>query len=365
MQNSSFLAAKNRYKEKKLNELQEIVELQNEEILRLKNEQKQVFEQIAHAEAAGSKADIILKRRIAALQSEIKNIDSRHSILKSHSSQAHSKMIGELQSEHQDKIIKLRIEYETKIAELSLQNSKPPPTSDIFAEIDTSKADIASALKEKMTNNEKQVQKELLQLDSKIKDLAQYHKELEDKVKLRKNLINEENDKFKNYIEKSNELQKRRTNAIEEAQKSIEEQYNMFVKAQLAEENALREKNNEIIEKIRQKISEQRIRTSKMKESIATGRTDTSFKVDEAKQEKIKLTSELDKQIYSTYTDGEKSMIKVVKKEYVDRQYLIKRLAAYKEQMNEIKKQRNEVLTEVKRLDFMLYGKNGKYQRKK
>ncbi|EAY08868.1 hypothetical protein TVAG_051030 [Trichomonas vaginalis G3] len=365
MNNTSFLSTKNRYKEKKLNELQEIVELQNEEIIRLKNEYKQLINTINQTESASSQTDIILKKKIASLQSELKNLDTRTTILKSHSSVAHSRMINELQTEHQDNIIKTRIKYESKIAELQLQNKNNTPVADILSKIDTTRSKISESLKEKMDQNEKQIQNELASLSDKTKDLEQYCTQLEQKIKQKRNLIQEETDKFKNYITKSEELHKRRTIAIDESEASIKEQYEMFEKSQLAEINSIRDKNNSSLEKIRGKIAEQRNKVFKMKQSIASGRTDISTSVDEAQREKTKLSKQLDDQIYSSYTDGEKSMMKVIKREYVDRQYLMKRLAAYKEQMNEIKKSRNEILTEVKRLDFMLYGKGGKYQRKK
>ena len=361
---SSFIEIKGRVSEKKLAELKEIVALQNQEILRLQNEQKSLIEAIDESEVRNSQTETILKKRIAKLQSEISSYSSKKSILRSHSMLAHSKLMSEQQAIHQDNIMRLRTQYESKIAKASLKsNAQSEDTTKIINKIDETCIQISKVLNEKIGKNEQQVQQQLSVLRERIEELRSEEINLRQQIEKRKQAIEEEDNKFKSYIEKSKRLQQKRESVINETTETAEEQYKMFDSAQTAEENALRDQYDKQIEDLRMKISKMRNKASAMKESIETGRTPDSDLIDDAKIEKSRISQQLDKEVISKDESGESAMLKKIKAEYKDRKYLIGRMDAYKKQMKTLKEEKKGILMELKRIDFMVFGKNGKYQR--
>ena len=349
--------------ERKLAQLNEIKELQNQEIERLKKEYNSILSQINETEARNSQSEAILKNKIEELKSEIANFETRRSILKSHTYVSHSKEMSDQQAIHQDNILRLRTEYETKINETKLKSEKnTEKTTEIVSQIDTTCKEITSLLKEKQTKNERKVKQQLDALNERIEDLKQYEESLKKKINKRKQTIEDEDFKFKKYIEKSKTLQDRRSAVINETISSAEEQYKMFDSAQTAEENAIRDQNNRILEDLRSKIGKLKLKCSTMKHCINSGRTDESEEIDQANMEKDKLSKQLDQEILKKDDSGESRMMKTLKEEYVDRQYLIQRIGRYQEQLNSLKAEKKKVLIELKRLDFMIFGKKGKYQ---
>ena len=361
---TSYLELKGRMSEKKLAQLNEIKELQNQEIERLKQEYNSILAQINETEVRNSQAESILKHRIAQLKSEIDNFSTRRAVLKSHTKVSHSKKMNEQQSIHQDNIMRLRTQYETKINETKLKsNQNMDETTNIVTQIDTTCREISKVLNQKHNKNERRVKQQLDALNERIEDLKQYETTLQKKIDKRKQTIEDEDFKFQKYIEKSKTLQERRTAVINETISSAEEQYQMFDSAQTAEENAIRDQNNRILEDLRNKIAKMKTKCSSMQQGISSGRTAESDEIDAANIEKARISKQLDDEILQRDESGESRMMKTLKDEYMDRQYLLQRMNKYNEQLKSLKAEKKKVLLELKRLDFMVFGKNGQYQR--
>lgn len=351
--------------EKSQAEMNEIIRMQNEEIERLTQELNSKADQLNEREIQNEKISLVLREKVMKLKQELQSEVTKRAILKSHTSVYFAKSLEELNAEHERELSRLRIEYESK---MEIAKARPLTQqddvvfTDILDSIGKTRLTIAESLKKRDIEKEENIQIELERLNQLVIQHKYRYNQLQnlilEKTKEKSELI----EKFKKHILTAETTKINRVYFLKELEDSQEETLHKIKTDFQIKEDQIKIKLSEENDLLRKDLVEANQRLIMMKTGVDTGRTKTSSRCDQALEEKIKIEKELDDLVLGIDKSRNSRLLKILQKEYKDIEYLRLRYKKYLEQREILMSEKNHLTSEVKRIDFVLFGKSGKHQ---
>lgn len=351
--------------EKSQAEMNEIIRMQNEEIERLTQELNSKADQLNEREIQNEKISLVLREKVMKLKQELQSEVTKRAILKSHTSVYFAKSLEELNAEHERELSRLRIEYESK---MEIAKARPLTQqddvvfTDILDSIGKTRLTIAESLKKRDIEKEENIQIELERLNQLVIQHKYRYNQLQnlilEKTKEKSELI----EKFKKHILTAETTKINRVYFLKELEDSQEETLHKIKTDFQIKEDQIKIKLSEENDLLRKDLVEANQRLIMMKTGVDTGRTKTSSRCDQALEEKIKIEKELDDLVLGIDKSRNSRLLKILQKEYKDIEYLRLRYKKYLEQREILMSEKNHLTSEVRRIDFVLFGKSGKHQ---
>lgn len=351
--------------EKSQAEMNEIIRMQNEEIERLTQELNSKADQLNEREIQNEKISLVLREKVMKLKQELQSEVTKRAILKSHTSVYFAKSLEELNAEHERELSRMRIEYESK---MEIAKARPLTQqddvvfTDILDSIGKTRLTIAESLKKRDIEKEENIQIELERLNQLVIQHKYRYNQLQnlilEKTKEKSELI----EKFKKHILTAETTKINRVYFLKELEDSQEETLHKIKTDFQIKEDQIKIKLSEENDLLRKDLVEANQRLIMMKTGVDTGRTKTSSRCDQALEEKIKIEKELDDLVLGIDKSRNSRLLKILQKEYKDIEYLRLRYKKYLEQREILMSEKNHLTSEVRRIDFVLFGKSGKHQ---
>ena len=331
--------------------------LQEDEIDRLHGDLERLCRNIAEVGDHNTQADAINRQRIADLKKQLLELPTKLSRKKTKLTSAHTRAINSLRDVHKEKLEKLRREYERKLAKMSEKSEMQQLEEEqkFAGSINSAKTKLGEVLKQEMENREKKTQERLQKITTQIESDRKRSKRLRAEIAA-----------LKVELERARNLAAAKTTKLQLALPEIdtqrEEENLLFEKANMvSEENCFRQESHAELEKLRAKICETNSRIAQLKRKIRESDTDDGNVLRYAREDLEKL----EKQHYDL-TTGRQQRAEENANELRSAQHRMRKFAREIESISgtlrDAQYENIALLTELKRLDFMVYGRRGKYQ---
>ena len=130
----------------------------------------------------------------------------------------------------------------------------------------------------------------------------------------------------------------------------------------VAEETVFRQESHKELEKMRSMITDKQTLTHKLRKYIRESKTDDSEPLERATEELSRLEETHQILMQQRKERDELSAAKKIKSERKRQHELNSHIQATRDALNEARAEHETLMAELKRLDFMVYGRRGKYQ---
>jgi hypothetical protein len=335
---------------------QKTIRLASDEIDRLETELQMTLRHIAELEDGNTRSVTIYQTRISNLKQEISAVLSQTSVKKSQLESAHTREITSLQTSHRATLDRTRADYERRLE--AVAESPIPPDVDagvLVDSISSTRSKIDDMLQQKAERQEIQVQAKLSRLTEQIQADRARVKDLEKSIEQTKTDIL--STKRLASTQKTEVLL-----AIPQIDTAAEEEHLAVTTADfIGSENALREGSHVEIEGIRKRITETQLKTVKLKRRISESRTDHTEPLQRARAE----LQELEEEQRTLMLQTQESEARIPRRMHRERRRQatsIVQMETLRENLKEASGQNASLLKEIRRLDFMVYGRAGRWQ---
>lgn len=340
--------------ERELFDSRRTAHLQDDEIMRLNAELRVLLKRIAEREDHVSGSDSILKRRRDALRSKIADIPKILSIKKAKMISEHTQSMRDLREAHDKKLRDMQRQYQDNISETSVLGSE----DDLVSSISSTRSRIADILEMKSEKKELNVQGRIERISARMDEDRKRAKQLEMAI-----------DQLRNDLERTKGLTASRVMSVNmttpEIDTTLEEERLILEKANMiSEENAWRQEAHKAVESLRTEITKTRANILKLKQKIRDGETPESDALKRTSDELGRL-----KTAHGNLLSQRKDMIEngpgyKVRCEEERHTSLEVSLESARLSLLNAQREYDTIRNELRRLDFMVYGRSGKYQRK-
>lgn len=350
---------KKREAEKEVWDRHKTVRLQDDEIERLQGDLETVSRHIAEVNDHNAQAVAIHRQRVAELKSLLLSIPTQLSKKKTRLTSSHTRAINSLRDVHREKLDKVRREYEKKLKNLENNSSEQNRAEEerLDGSIVTAKTKLGEVMRAEIEKKEKKTQERLQKITSQIETDRKRSKTLRKEI-----------DKLKLELERAKALAESKTTQLRVAIPDIDtqriEENLLFEKANMvSEENCFRQESHAELEKLRNEICSVNSRIAQLKRKIRESETDDGKALKYAREDLEKL-----EQQHYDLTTGRKKRAEETATEYKSAMHRTRKFAreieAVAGTLRDVQYENIALLTELKRLDFMVYGRKGKYQTK-
>ena len=366
-------------KEKKEFEINKTIQLKKDEIHRLKKEYSLILTRLSQAHDHFHQSKSIYISKIKSLQSQIESIPTAKSIKITKLNSQHTKSMNELKNRHSSRLQNIRMKYEkelfrddlgneddnvissldstrSKIADLlGLENEEKQPESMRVNHIQNERHDHINNMNE--IEKENAIQEKLMKIKEQVDDDRKRIKYLEEKI-----------DVMKSDLEEAREISNsQRTEIIMKSPLKFDEhqkQHKLLMKEAniVSEENRYKDSSENQIESLRAGIHATQIRIDHLKHNIKHAQANVPSDLENALEELKDLEEDNSAiiQQHKTMNDIKLSISKHKRK----RKRMEKSMTFAITSLNEAQKENLALLEEIRRLDYMIYGRNGQYQKK-
>lgn len=336
-----------RQAERELYDLNKIAQLQNDEIDRLNSELDAILKEIAAAEdRVDNSAE--QRQRIRDLRQEIALIPAQTSQKKSQLISIHTKRLTDLRTRHTQRLNALRREHQQHE---HTETSESEPTDEMISSINATRSKIADLLHMKSEQRELAIKAKLETISAQVERDRQRITQLE-----------QANDQLRQEIDQARsdnnakitqlQLPNPDTDAADEDEKLV------LAKADLMmDEDIFRKEAQKLIDEMNARITAQRNRITQAQTAIDSHQSEDTDKLRQATQEKQKLTQlnehlQLEKLARQELHASSPPRIDIEKREAI-----ATKLAKTRETLFSAQQEHTALLTEIRRLNYMLYGR--------
>jgi chromosome segregation ATPase len=352
----AILGVTKRQAEREFYDAQKTLRLASDEIDRLESELQMTLRQIAELTDGNARAISIYQTRITKLKQEISALATQTSVKKSQLASGHTQQITALQAAHRTALDRTRADYERRLGDVADSSIPEDVESEVLLDsISSTRSKIEDLLQQKSERQELEIQAKLSRLTEQIQSDRARVKELEKSIEQLKADL--QSAKALASIQKTEVLL-----AIPQIDTGAEEEHLAVATADLiASETALREASHVELEGMRKRITEVHLKTAKLKRSIRESDTDQTEPLQRAARELQELEAD-QKSIMLRTQESEARIPRRVHKETRRQAAIIVQKETLKESLKEASAQNATLLRELRRLDFMIYGRNGRWQ---
>lgn len=340
-------------------EFEKTLILQKDEVKRLKDELRLIYSHINESKLHFSQIISISKKKAKSLKKEIKSIPISTSIIESNLISSHTKLINKLKHEHHENLKAVKMQYSKQAKSIKISET----TSQFFFD---ENADYDQLNDEYICQNfrntelyELEIQSKISVLNNQIAQQLLKSEDLQEQIDELKEIINKEHQQSSSFISIKN---------LQDSKKQQNQQIQQKYQADIQKiENKY--KNDEINEKklfvneldqLRQKISQARKRSQELKVKIDAKDTDSSIELNQSMQSLSSLQD-----VYQKMQEVSSTKLIIEKEIHISKKIMKQAAAHLKisvDDLIEIQKEHDSLLEEIKRLDFMIYGRRGKFQ---
>lgn len=329
--------------------------LQNDEVQRLKDELQLLYSHVKKAKKHSNHVKLIYKQKVKSIKKEIKSVPTSASIVKSKLISDHTKAINELKEQHDNQINALRIMFEEsmrKIQEIPIEDESLKQAIKKTEKAGKKQAEIILQAIQKSKEMEAEIEQKINQIQTQIDD-----------SKMKANNLQDEIDKLQDIIAREKQQATKYRLKIQKRMKQLPD-YSVEIKKYdnqaLIEENHVKDTANIELEQIRTKINGYLAKSKEIQSKIDSNYTENSPKINENLHEMAELEA-----VYQKYAQKLRYFQDIQDEITFRRRQLkenVQKLKNCAEDLEEAQNQNATLLEEVRRLDFMVYGRMGKYQ---
>lgn len=354
-------------KDKKNFEVNGTIQLQNDEIHRLRKEYNLLLKHISNSIEHLKQTRSIYQSKIKSIKQEISSVSTTTELIKTKMNSNHTKAMNAIRSNHNKRLHSIRMHYAQELSLDNLDynngehinNDNFDEDQNIISSIGSTRAKIADLLNHKQEKE----------------------KENDIQGKLNKIMMHIEQDRARcTYLQtKIDEI----SSDLEEARRiSSLQQTEMILKSPLKfdytkmeqklldhsadaikEESQYKEDSENQIQRHRNQIREIKIQTDRLKKKI----NKADGKVAPELETKLKELNDLEQEYDSILKQREllSNLQTSIQKSKKKKKKVSDEISLCVSNLNEYKRENDALREEIKRLDFMIYGRNGKYQNPK
>lgn len=359
-------------------EFEKTLILQKDEVKRLKDELRLIYTHIQESKNYFRPIISAYKKKAKSIRKEIESIPVTASIIKSKLISSHTKAINKLKHMHHKNLKEIEKQYSERMESIKISET----SSQIFFD-ENNNYDLLNDTY--IYQNFKNIEQYEIENQSKISVLNQQiaqnllrSEELQEEIDNMKEVINQEHNKNAAYESFNQSFQLNQSNIkdsfhqIFQSQQDIQLQHS-FRNQQKFQEDIQSLENvskydeafakeilfNEL-DQLRLKINQVKKRSQEIKMKIDTKYTDSSPELSESMQSLANLQA-----IYQQMQDNSISQLPTEINIHMSKKVLkqaIVQLRISVDDLDEVQKEHNSLLEEIKRLDFMVYGRKGRFQ---
>ena len=348
-------------KEKKDFEINGTIQLQNDEIHRLRKEYNLLLKHVSSSLEHLKQTKSIYQSKIQSIKQEISSVSTTTTLIKTKMNSNHTKAMNAIRANHNKRLHSIRSHYAKEFSVDVINNINDNNNEEFNND---------------NTDNDQNMISSIGQTRAKIADLLNHKQE-----KLKKIMVQIDQDRTRcQYLqEKIDEM----TSDLEEARKiSSLHKTEVILKSPLKfdfskmeqklldrsadaikEESQYKDDSENQIEQYKAQIHEIKIRSEKLKKKISKADGKVSPELEEKLNELKDLEREHDSILKQRQmlSDIQSSIQKSKKK----KKKVSDEISFCVSNLDEYKKENLALIEEIRRLDFMIYGRNGKYQKPK
>lgn len=339
--------------------------LQNDEISRLTSDYNSIHEQIENSLIHNQQVDQIYKNKIYRLRRKISSISSEFSVQKTKTMTQFSNQITEMINQHALKLNQIKESYRIKISQSSepeIYIEKDPEILAISKSIKETREQINKTMEEQIRNRKESINKRLNNYTTQLELLHQKEKDInvlifEEKKKL------QEAKAFTMLRQCDAEATiQSKEKGLQTNQSKAEEKLLLFRASALNSENSLREDFQHEIQNIQSQIRDQTQKSLQLQKSIREIKIDEKGELKKAQ----KQLNDLSEKHIQAKEEEEKNIQNEIQQIIREKNYQQEcrfAISEHEDRLKFLKEEHNALKEEIKRIDFMIYGRNGKFQK--
>lgn len=354
-------------------EFEKTLILQKDEVKRLKDELRLVNLHVSDSQKHFSQIIRTYKKRAKSIKKEIESVPISTSIIQSKLISSHTKTINKIKHEHHKTLDGIRIQYSEQLKSTKISGA----SSQFFFGENSDYDQLNDATIYQNFKNaelyEIEVQSKIQVLNQQIAQQLLRSEELEEEIDKLKETINKEHQQYSLYYSINDnhlttqkhirKVKKRNGHSQQNLQnlKYYQEEIQNIENKYKNDEANIKKTFIDELDQIRQKINQVRKKSQELKLRIDTKNTDSSPELNQSIQSLSNLQA-----IYQQMQEVSNVQIPAGKEIRVNKKILkqtIIQLQVSVDDLNEIQKEHDSLLEEIKRLDFMIYGRRGKFQK--
>jgi chromosome segregation ATPase len=301
----------------------------------------------------------VCSAHISQLKHEIATLAPQTSIQKTKMLSDHTRAVSRLQAEHRTALDRLRSECDRKLTPVQSQRAHALAPDSLVDSINSTRSQISDELEHKAERQEIQTQERLLGLTNQIAGDRRRAKQLEKQV-----------EEMRAELESVRALAALRRTERELVAPGVDsaasEEHLELARANfLSKENELRKELQNQIDGWRRQLNGARASSVRFQKRIRETETDDSEALKLASQEKDECRKVHEALITEKARLRQRKIEEGIEKEGLNHQKMEGLGEAARRQLRAAKLEHETLLKEIRRLDFMLYGRNGQYQQPK
>lgn len=351
--------------ERELFDRKKTLQLQDDEISRLRSELEMISQQISDSQEHLDQIGSIHRRKINELTQELATIPSKTSVIKTQNISSHTARINAMQQHHTQSMAALRETYEKKLNAIHQTHSfssHAQAPDDLIDQIENTRSQIADLLQQKAEKQELRIQEKLQKIKAQIEIDQKKEKELRATVeKLRIDVA----EAIKQAEKRTNEKQQISEHRMKLAtvDHARYEERTLLQRANaIAAENNFRDDASSQIEEKRGEINRIKAKSDKLKLLINESKTEDSDAIQQATNDLEIIKKEHHNLLKKQEDIKENGTIKGFKREKIRRKGIYGDLKNAHKELQNVQYENSTLLDEVRRLDFMIYGRRGQFQ---
>lgn len=338
--------------------------LQKDEVKRLKDELNLIHTHIQNSKQNFRQTKAIYKKKAKSIKKEIESVPVSTSIITSNLNKIHTKTINTLKHEHHKILKGIRIQFSEKMNLIKTSEADYQIISNSNSEYDHLNDVYVCQNFQNTEEYELEIQSRLSVLNQQIALRLIKCEELQEEIDKINKTINKERQKLFNQI---SNIQKNSNHKLGNSQNQIknhnidkQKEEQTIEREYQAKESFERDRLNNEINQLRSKVEQVRAKSQELKVKIEAKYTDSSPKLNESMQSLSSLQA-----AYQQMLNESHSQIFIEKNIHTYKKTIkktVNRLRISIIDFDEVQKEHDSLLEEIKRLDFMIYGRRGRFQ---
>lgn len=350
-------------KDKRKFEIKRTIQLQNDEIIRLKNEYKILLKHLSYSNEHFKQVKSIYKSKIQAKRQEISSVQTTTNIIKARMNSSHTKALNAIRANHNKRLQSIRNYYADELGLNQFEEEEEDNNQkEVISSIGSTRMKIADLLNQKYPSSEEQQIKMQGENQEKLKKIMIQVDQDRERCNYLQNKIDEFNSDLQE-AKKISSLQQTdimgsplKFNASKLEQTMLDKQADL-----VKEENDYKQNSESQLQRYRVELYNMNQKSGRYKQKIKEINA-------EAPPELVNALDELKQLEYQhkSIMAQKESLINLnmsIKKSKKRKNETAQNINFCITDLNEVQKENMALKEELRRLDFMIYGRNGKYQK--
>lgn len=357
-----------RKNEKAIFERKQILVLQDEEIHRLKDEHFTLLKQIQTTENHFVKVNKLYNDRTSKLRDSIQSYSAKRVTLRIKLYKSHTEQISKMRAEHQANLQKLQTEYAQKMKEAKQNpiklNSDGRQTSVevISTSIDRIHTLTERVMQEKATANNEIIEKRLNEYKSMIESYRQREIDLRQQIDAARKDLTDSRERNKIRLKEATELAHKNSLRNEKTAAKTDDIMLMQRANNVSKLNEIRVNEIESLEALKESINAVKKKIFEYKTKITDCNVQEIQESKKAQESVDQLVLQLDK-LNNNEIAAHMMRYNEREKEEKSKSHKFKKLLdSLEKERNLLISENSRLRSEIRRIDFMLYGRNGIHQ---